>query len=251
MARPSREGRPGPPPPSGRARRLRRLAGGHFFEVLLAFVLSLGLILDNPFGHLTALEHHGRDLFNQLFAPGRPGTVSRDRLAVVLLRDADLSEGGLPWPVPYAYHAGVLGELGALRPAAVMVDFLFVDDRRPDTTLGELAREITALGTVGVPVFLAGSPPGVARPIVLARLEAAGARLVPVPRVRGEAGTTPTPWPSAVAPPRRPRACPPRRPRSTGSCASRRRPGAGPATRPWSGAWGQPTGRSGWRSSGA
>lgn len=179
---------PRPTSPRGLLGLFRRFVAGHGLELMLAFGLSLLFLRINPFGHITALEHYGRDLFNQLFAPAVYETGWRDRLAVVLLRDNDLDEAALPWPAPYAYHAGVLAELRALKPAAVMVDFLFIDDKRRDDTLTALAEEIREYRNAGIPLFLASPPPGFDTPRVIDRLEESGARLVPVPRLVGSGG---------------------------------------------------------------
>jgi hypothetical protein len=89
-----------------------------------------------------------------------------------------------------------------------MVDFLFVDERRPDSTLSELVAEVGAYRAAGIPLFLARPPrdPSPAQPV--ARLGAAGARLVPVPRVPGGGGDHLYPL-FECGPPSRPGSCAP------------------------------------------
>src|SRR5262249_48130700 len=57
--------------------------------------------------------------------------------------------------MPYGEHACILREIRALGPQALMIDFLFVDERRGDPTLRDLREELEAYRAAKIPLFLA------------------------------------------------------------------------------------------------
>ena len=63
-------------------------------------------------------------------------------VTVVLFGDADLDALGLPYPVPYQTHADVLEMLLAHKPAAIFVDFMFLQEREPERAGAEALRDV-------------------------------------------------------------------------------------------------------------
>jgi len=126
----------------------------HFVEAVLFAWL---LLFFNVFGQVTAVERYGYTLFNQLFAPENRfvygyGKGAQARTVVVLYRDVDLK--GKSWPVSYGEHAQHLSRVRAGKPAAVMIDYVFVDPR-PDPSIAHLRRELKTFETDHIRVFLA------------------------------------------------------------------------------------------------
>lgn len=168
--------------------------------ILLAVFISWFLLSLNLFKHVTALERYGQVLFNEVFGPGlytrqdgRRGEGSRDQIVVVLLGEEDLERLGDPekplaWPITYGDHAQILGAIrDLLRPRALMIDFLFIDDRPGDTSLAVLLDELESYRVAGIPVFLAS--PTVSGPttaVIGSLREVKELELVPVPRLAGE-----------------------------------------------------------------
>ena len=84
---------------------------------------------------------------------------------VVLFREENLVQLNDPYPVPYARHVDVLEALAVYKPAALFVDFAFIDDPRAGDDVAGLGRAICALSKSReaekrtVRVFLAAPPP--------------------------------------------------------------------------------------------
>lgn len=133
----------------------------HSATIIVGMLVSFSLFAINLFGYRTALDHYGEQLFapvatSRPFGPyGMDGEGSRKHTVVVLLRDQDLHDLEQPWPMPYGEHARILGEIRKAGPRAVMIDFLFVDRRKEDQTLGQLENELRAYEAAKIPLFLA------------------------------------------------------------------------------------------------
>lgn len=164
-------------------------------ELLLALAVTLGFLALRPFGQLVVVERYGQVVFTQVFSPwlytrpgGEPGAGARDRTVVVLLQDDDLARLRWSWPVPYEAHALVLREIRRRGPAALVMDFLFLDRRPEDQGLEDLVEELREYRHAGIPAFLASaSVPGPVPAVIPELGEAAtGAQLVPVPRLLAE-----------------------------------------------------------------
>jgi hypothetical protein len=156
----------------------------HFAEAL-AFAWIL--LFFNVFGQVTAVEHYGYELFNQLFAPEPSvyGEGAQANIVVLLYRDEDLS--GDSWPVPYAKHAEHLARVLAGNPRAVMIDFVFVDPRK-DSTIVDLRHVLLAFQSAHIPVFLASPHEETpAAPDLRPELRGPFAMPVPVPGLVGSA----------------------------------------------------------------
>lgn len=78
---------------------------------------------------------------------GRPADPS---IIIIAIDDRSLAELGR-WPWPRARHAALLNELAAMKPKAVVYDVLFTE---PDAADAELARAMTAAGSVFLPVLV-------------------------------------------------------------------------------------------------
>ena len=188
---------------------------GHIvWHLVPALALSLLLLKLNLFGSLTALERYGQVLFTQVFSPilytqlpphrtepsllsagtahepaacprTPPGQGCRDQTAVLLVGDNDLQQLGWSWPITYTQHAKILGQLREHRPRALMIDFLFLDERK-DTT-ADLLTELNEYRRLGIPVFLASPPVKSGSPPVRDVFAEAqtGMTHVPVPRAIG------------------------------------------------------------------
>ena len=127
-----------------------------------SFVFGVLLLQMDLFGYGEATKRFTEVLAFQLFAPAYTGGHPKG-MTVLLVDDNGLDEMQTTWPLSYEEHAGLLRRLVDFRPAAIMVDILFLDDRR--TKEGdrgfEALREIVAEpaipsdGGPPVPVFLA------------------------------------------------------------------------------------------------
>lgn len=122
--------------------------------IKVVLLICFGLL----FGHLNPLNiddrvrEYSRDTYNEMFGPAVSET-SADRLAVVLLTDGTLDEISGSWPLPYGIHADILQAIIDLKPAALFVDIMFIDERRRDETVGELADTLNS--NPDVPIFMA------------------------------------------------------------------------------------------------
>jgi hypothetical protein len=76
---------------------------------------------------------------------------------VVLFREENLATLHESFPISYARHAEVLEALAVYEPAAVFVDFAFID-QRPGQDVAPLSEAICSLRASGVAVYLAASP---------------------------------------------------------------------------------------------
>jgi len=86
-------------------------------------------------------------------------TRGQDDTTVVLFREDNLRDLKESYPVSYERHAEVLEALSVYEPAAVFVDFAFVDARSADEVkrLGQALCDLSSGGKV--PVYLAAPPP--------------------------------------------------------------------------------------------
>jgi hypothetical protein len=75
-------------------------------------------------------------------------------IVVVTVDDDDLQQTGAVWPISYQYHADVLKQLALLGSKRLMVDILFVDERR-DPTLPAFKDTLCALKRQGIEIFIA------------------------------------------------------------------------------------------------
>lgn len=77
-------------------------------------------------------------------------------VTVVLFGDADLDALELPYPVPYQAHAEVLDMLVAYRPAAIFVDFMFLQERTSEPAGTKLLLDVLAQARAqNVPIVMA------------------------------------------------------------------------------------------------
>ncbi len=77
-------------------------------------------------------------------------------VTVVLFGDADLDALELPYPVPYQIHAEVLETLLAYRPAAIFVDFMFLQERESEKIGAQLLQEVLVRAReANIPIVMA------------------------------------------------------------------------------------------------
>jgi CHASE2 domain-containing sensor protein len=131
----------------------------HVLTVFRKNWLVIGLcavvVVVNPFGYRTALDHQGARLFGA-YAGLLYGEGARAQTVVVLLQDPDLETFQESWPMKYVAHARVLREIrDQMSPRALMIDFLFIDKGRVDGSLPDLVEELKNYQTHNIPVFLA------------------------------------------------------------------------------------------------
>jgi CHASE2 domain-containing sensor protein len=153
-----------------------------FFYRWAAYMLvAYALVNFDLFGLASLSRTLSQDAFNRLFDPlserqalvaeratdpassSADGAISgasqvasdgRD-IAVVLLGDNALDALGWNWPTPFSNHALVLNTILEHEPAAVMVDFLFPEERGPPVMLRESIADYQDSGT---PLYFAEIP---------------------------------------------------------------------------------------------
>ena len=124
----------------------------------------LGVVLLSYHGLSVQLTPWSQAIVNAIVGHVYP-TIGQQSTTVVLFREENLVELGDPYPVPYARHVDVLEALAAYKPAAVFVDFAFIDDPRAGDDVTALSRAICEVtrSRAGegrtVRVFLAAPPP--------------------------------------------------------------------------------------------
>jgi CHASE2 domain-containing sensor protein len=130
---------------------------------LLLSAIGLGLLSYHGLSlHLTPWS---QAIVNAIVSHVYPHT-GQNGTAVVLFREENLAQLEAPYPVPYERHAEILEALASYRPAAVFIDFAFMDPR-PIDDVKRLGRAICHLRDsrrhetkpVTVAVFLAAPPP--------------------------------------------------------------------------------------------
>lgn len=78
----------------------------------------------------------------------------RNRIVLFLLDDEDLATYGVPYPVPYAFHARRLRAIAAREPEAIFVDLWFHDQRRDDD-ITVLVEALCDIANDGIKLYLA------------------------------------------------------------------------------------------------
>jgi len=124
--------------------------------VQFVFLAALGAVLFNLHGISMHLTPWSQAIVNALvkFTYEQTG---QDKTLVVLFREENLATLKESVPISYARHAEVLEALTVYEPAAVFVDFAFID-RRPGQDVTPLSDAICSLRASGVAVYLAASP---------------------------------------------------------------------------------------------
>lgn len=153
---------------------------GILIEGLLLAAAALVVLNFHPFGSAHLRRHFSQDLVYAWFGDAHwlyprtsstaPGSRHQPHAVVVLVDEAALAMRGARWPVPVVFHAQLLAELEVLRPRAVMLDFLQIDQVAPDDAC-VLLTSADRLRGEGIAVYLAVASLG-----DLALLEAPGCR---------------------------------------------------------------------------
>jgi len=144
---------------SGADKKKRRKKGGKFrlrapVHYLAYALIALFLVLVDPFRWQEITDTASQDLaYRMLIGPLYP-TDHREDITVVLLNEATLNSLKATWPVAMKTHADILRTIRRMRPRAVMVDFVFPDERN-DLTLGDLQTEIRNYKDKNIPLYFA------------------------------------------------------------------------------------------------
>ena len=125
-----------------------------FLRFVLIVLASWIAILLDLFGAGDALRTTSQDSYYDIIAPSLPvidGKVPSPRTSVVLAVDQDLTALGTNWPMTRAQHAETVEEIADARPAALLVDFVFLGTSPDDDDL------VATLGAAAdrFPVFVA------------------------------------------------------------------------------------------------
>lgn len=110
----------------------------------------------NPFGFSDLVQRYTQDISDLLITgPHLYPNTGHEKVSVALIDEDTLHSANMPWPWTYGQHAVALGALRALKPKAVVIDILFVDNR-PDDTLPELVEEIRRYQKDKIPIYFEG-----------------------------------------------------------------------------------------------
>lgn len=118
---------------------------------VIALLITSLMSLVSVFGFKDASEAASRDIFFSMIAPFYPGSSDRD-VTVVLINDDSIQNIDV-YPVKYSTHALFLNSLLSYNPAAVFIDFAFIDER-DDNTIIDLIRTLEDFHRAGVPVYV-------------------------------------------------------------------------------------------------
>jgi CHASE2 domain-containing sensor protein len=124
--------------------------------VQFVFLAALGALLFNFHGISLHLTPWSQAIVNAIVKYTYDAT-GQEKTLVVLFREENLATLKESFPISYARHAEVLEALAVYEPAAVFVDFAFID-KRPGQDVAPLRDAICALQASGVAVYLAASP---------------------------------------------------------------------------------------------
>lgn len=116
--------------------------------------IAIFLVWWDPFQWGEASSNASQDLaYRVLIGPLYP-TEQRDRITVVLFNEATLEHLGATWPVALGKHAEILNNILQMEPRAVMVDFIFPDER-DDPSVRDLQKVIQKYKDKDVPLYFA------------------------------------------------------------------------------------------------
>jgi CHASE2 domain-containing sensor protein len=107
---------------------LRFALGWHATGAFLGIVISTGIALLDPFDIGRGVGERGRDAFYEIAAFAYP-EASSPKTVVVLLDDRFLLSSQRAWPVSAATHAGAIETIARYQPQAIVIDFMFLDER--------------------------------------------------------------------------------------------------------------------------
>jgi hypothetical protein len=124
--------------------------------VQFVFLAALGALLFNFHGISLHLTPWSQAIVNAIVKYTYNAT-GQEKTLVVLFREENLATLKESFPISYARHAEVLEALAVYEPAAVFVDFAFID-KRPGQDVAPLSDAICGLQASGVAVYLAASP---------------------------------------------------------------------------------------------
>jgi CHASE2 domain len=127
-----------------------------WFVAAVLFGFAVLQIMLNPFGFSDLTQRYAQDISNLLITgPYLYGTEGRDRVSVALIDEGTLQTLHMPWQWSLGDHARVLDAIRDEKPKAVVVDFLFVD-QRPDPTSKQMIEEIARYRKDNIPLYFEG-----------------------------------------------------------------------------------------------
>lgn len=121
----------------------------------LLFTLMLWILLSSSFFNISGnIDKYFQDLFNTHLGAWVYPDTSKNNVAVLLLND-DVVDGSLngQWPATYNFHANVLGDLLEHQPAAVFIDFFWMNQDKPGVK--DLIRVLHDYKDEDIPVYIA------------------------------------------------------------------------------------------------
>jgi hypothetical protein len=128
----------------------------YWFVVAWLLAFASFQIWMNPFGFSDLVQRYTQDISDLLITgPHLYPNTGHEKISAAIIDEETLHATNMPWPWAYGKHAQVLDALLAYKPKAVIVDFLFVDNRSDDT-LPDLIAEIRRYQKAKVPLYFEG-----------------------------------------------------------------------------------------------
>jgi CHASE2 domain len=128
----------------------------YWFVVAWLLAFASFQIWMNPFGFSDLVQRYTQDISDLLITgPHLYPNTGHEKIAAAIIDEETLHSANMPWPWTYGTHARVLDSLLVYKPKAVVIDFLFVDNR-PDDSLPDLIQEIQRYRKAGVPLYFEG-----------------------------------------------------------------------------------------------
>lgn len=122
--------------------------------VLVSIATGLVLaVLTNGFPAAEAAKRMAARAYMPILTETYPAQ-GRDQITVLTIDDLDLEHLGMSWPVPMDYYQRLIDRLVVLRPKALFIDILFLDDR-PKGLVDRFAQAACAAREAGTPVYVA------------------------------------------------------------------------------------------------
>lgn len=144
---------------NGHAPKSHLRAWFHYFAYIAIGILS---VLVDPFNWTETTATVSRDLLYRMLIGPFYSTDHRDQTTVVLFREKTLIDLGsakpeevIHWPVSLKWHAEILEKILLNDPAAVMVDFIFPDQRPDEEGVEALKKVNQSYQSKGVPLLFA------------------------------------------------------------------------------------------------
>jgi hypothetical protein len=127
-----------------------------WFVAAFLFAFSVLQIILNPFGFSDLTQRYTQDIADLLITgPYLYGTAGQDKVSVALIDEETLQTMHMPWQWRLGEHARALDSIRYYTPRAVVVDFLFVD-QRDDPTSKHMVEVIKEYQNDHIPLYFEG-----------------------------------------------------------------------------------------------